>query len=116
LGRPPAVDGVVLGASPARLATAVYASSEGLTTLVIERFAAGGQAGTSARIENYLGFPTGLSGSEVTQRTTLQARKFGAVISSARGGCGFAPRKLDGLQEPGLDDGQELARAGGRVP
>jgi thioredoxin reductase (NADPH) len=76
-------DVVVLGAGPAGLATAVYASSEGLTTLVIERFAPGGQAGTSARIENYLGFPTGLSGSELTQRATLQARKFGAVISSA---------------------------------
>jgi thioredoxin reductase (NADPH) len=101
-------DVVVLGAGPAGLATAVYASSEGLTTLVIERFAPGGQAGTSARIENYLGFPTGLSGSELTQRATLQARKFGAVISSAHGGCGFAPRRLDGLQELLLDDGQEV--------
>jgi thioredoxin reductase (NADPH) len=79
-----------------------------LTTLVIERFAPGGQAGTSARIENYLGFPTGLSGSELTQRATLQAHKFGAVISSAHGGCGFAPRKVDGLQGLVLDDGQEV--------
>jgi thioredoxin reductase (NADPH) len=101
-------DVVVLGAGPAGLATAVYASSEGLTTLVIERFAPGGQAGTSARIENYLGFPTGLSGSELTQRATLQAHKFGAVISSAHGGCGFAPRGVDGLQELVLDDGQEV--------
>jgi len=66
-------DVVVLGAGPAGLASAVYASSEGLTTLVIERFAPGGQAGTSDRIENYLGFPTGLSGSDLTQRATLQA-------------------------------------------
>jgi thioredoxin reductase (NADPH) len=101
-------DVVVLGAGPAGLATAVYASSEGLTTLVIERFAPGGQAGASARIENYLGFPTGLSGSELTQRATLQAHKFGAVISSAHGGSGFAPRKVDGLQELVLDDGQEV--------
>ena len=65
-GRPRTFDVVVLGAGPAGLASAVYASSEGLSTLVIERFAPGGQAGTSARIENYLGFPTGLSGSELT--------------------------------------------------
>src|SRR5262249_43760347 len=75
-------DVVVLGGGPAGLAAAVYASSEGLRTLVVERFAPGGQAGTSARIENYLGFPTGLTGSELTRRATLQARKFGAVISS----------------------------------
>jgi len=101
-------DVVVLGAGPAGLATAVYASSEGLTTLVIERFAPGGQAGTSARIENYLGFPTGLSGSELTQRATLQARKFGAVISSAHGGCGFAESKTDGLRSLVLADGQQV--------
>src|SRR5215213_5698979 len=92
-------DVVVLGAGPAGLATAVYASSEGLSTLVIERFAPGGQAGTSARIENYLGFPTGLSGSDLTQRATLQAWKFGAVISSAHGGCHFS-----------LTDGDDLLR------
>ena len=59
-------DVVVLGGGPAGLAAAVYASSEGLGTLVVEHFAPGGQAGTSARIENYLGFPTGLTGSELT--------------------------------------------------
>src|SRR4051812_50104329 len=75
-------DVVVLGGGPAGLATAVYAASEGLSTLVVERFAPGGQAGTSARIENYLGFPTGLTGSDLTRRATLQARKFRAVISS----------------------------------
>jgi thioredoxin reductase (NADPH) len=101
-------DVVVLGAGPAGLATAVYASSEGLTTLVIERFAPGGQAGTSARIENYLGFPTGLSGSELTQRATLQARKFGAVISSAHEGCRLPESTRDGLRDLVLGDGQEL--------
>jgi thioredoxin reductase (NADPH) len=101
-------DAVVLGAGPAGLASAVYASSEGLTTLVIERFAPGGQAGTSARIENYLGFPTGLSGSDLTQRATLQAWKFGAVISSAHGGCRFALSEMDGVRQLVLADGQEV--------
>jgi len=103
-------DVVILGAGPAGLATAVYASSEGLATLVIERFAPGGQAGTSARIENYLGFPTGLSGSELTQRATLQAQKFGAVISSAHEGCRFGTSKTGDLRELWLGDGQ-AARA-----
>ena len=103
-------DVVILGAGPAGLATAVYASSEGLATLVIERFAPGGQAGTSARIENYLGFPTGLSGSELTQRATLQAQKFGAVISSAHEGCRFATSKTGELRDLWLSDGQ-AARA-----
>jgi thioredoxin reductase (NADPH) len=101
-------DVVVLGAGPAGLATAVYASSEGLSTLVIERFAPGGQAGTSDRIENYLGFPTGLSGSDLTQRATLQARKFGAVISSAHGGCRFSVSENDGLRPLVLPDGQRV--------
>ncbi len=103
-------DVVILGAGPAGLATAVYASSEGLATLVIERFAPGGQAGTSARIENYLGFPTGLPGSELTQRATLQAQKFGAVISSAHEGCRFATSKTGELRDLWLGDGQ-AARA-----
>src|SRR4051794_15736435 len=101
-------DVVVLGAGPAGLATAVYASSEGLTTLVIERFAPGGQAGTSSRIENYLGFPTGLSGSDLTQRAILQARKFGAVISSAHEGCRFSDSDSDGLRPLVLADGQHV--------
>jgi thioredoxin reductase (NADPH) len=101
-------DAVVLGAGPAGLASAVYASSEGLSTLVIERFAPGGQAGTSARIENYLGFPTGLSGSDLTQRATLQAWKFGAVISSAHGGCRFSESESDGLRPLVLEDGQQV--------
>jgi thioredoxin reductase (NADPH) len=99
-------DVVVLGAGPAGLATAVYASSEGLSTLVIERFAPGGQAGTSDRIENYLGFPTGLSGSDLTQRATLQAWKFGAVISSAHGGGRFSEAESDGMRPLVLEDGQ----------
>jgi thioredoxin reductase (NADPH) len=101
-------DVVVLGAGPAGLATAVYASSEGLSTLVIERFAPGGQAGTSDRIENYLGFPTGLSGSELTQRATLQAWKFGAIISSAHGGCRFSESESEGMRPLVLEDGQHV--------
>jgi thioredoxin reductase (NADPH) len=101
-------DVVVLGAGPAGLATAVYAASEGLSTLVIERFAPGGQAGTSDRIENYLGFPTGLSGSDLTQRATLQAWKFGAVISSAHEGCRFSVSESDGLRPLVLADGQRV--------
>src|SRR5437763_10439559 len=101
-------DVVVLGAGPAGLATAVYASSEGLTTLVIERFAPGGQAGTSDRIENYLGFPTGLSGSDLTQRATLQARKFGAVISSVHEASQISEPHDGGFREIGLADGQRV--------
>jgi thioredoxin reductase (NADPH) len=101
-------DVVVLGAGPAGLSTAVYASSEGISTLVIERFAPGGQAGTSDRIENYLGFPTGLSGSDLTQRATLQAWKLGAIISSAHGGCRFSVSESDGLRPLVLADGQQV--------
>ncbi len=77
-------DFVIVGAGPAGLAAAVYAASEGLTTLVIEREAAGGQAGQSARIENYLGFPSGLSGQELTHRARHQATRFGAEILTAQ--------------------------------
>ncbi|HEX2129190.1 MAG TPA: FAD-dependent oxidoreductase [Solirubrobacterales bacterium] len=101
-------DVVVIGGGPAGLASAVYASSEGLTTLVVERFAPGGQAGTSARIENYLGFPTGLTGSELTRRATLQARKFGAVISSVHEACGISEPADGGLREITLGDGQRV--------
>ena len=71
-------DVVIAGAGPAGLATAVYAASEGLTTLVVDARAFGGQAGASARIENYLGFPTGISGQALTGRAYTQAQKFGA--------------------------------------
>jgi|YelNatPaOPRAMG01_1025707.scaffolds.fasta_scaffold00713_18 thioredoxin reductase (NADPH) len=73
-------DLAIIGAGPAGLAAAVYAASEGLRTIMIERQAAGGQAGTSARIENYLGFPNGLSGADLTRRAVAQARRFGAEI------------------------------------
>src|SRR5439155_15558495 len=72
------VDLVVVGAGPAGLGAAVYGASEGLETLVVESTALGGQAGSSRRIENYLGFPAGISGSELTGRAVTQARKFGA--------------------------------------
>jgi thioredoxin reductase (NADPH) len=75
-------DLIVVGAGPAGLAAAVYGASEGLRTLVLEMVAIGGQAGSSSRIENYLGFPTGISGGDLTQRATVQAQKFGAAFSS----------------------------------
>ena len=75
-------DLVVVGAGPAGLAAAVYGASEGLRTLAVEMVAVGGQAGSSSRIENYLGFPTGISGADLTQRATVQAQKFGASLSS----------------------------------
>jgi thioredoxin reductase (NADPH) len=74
-------DLAVIGAGPAGLAAAVYGASEGLNTVVLERTAPGGQAGSSMRIENYLGFPTGLTGSDLAERAVLQANKFGAVLS-----------------------------------
>jgi thioredoxin reductase (NADPH) len=75
---PPMCDLVIVGAGPAGLAAAVYGASEGLDTQVIDKVAFGGQASTSARIENYLGFPTGISGSELTERAVIQAGRFGA--------------------------------------
>jgi len=75
-------DVVIIGAGPAGLAASVYGSSEGLKTLLIERKAPGGQAGTSSRIENYLGFPTGLSGSDLTRRAVSQAVRFGTDFLS----------------------------------
>jgi thioredoxin reductase (NADPH) len=74
-------DLVVVGAGPAGLAAAVYGASEGLTTVVLDGVATGGQAGTSPRIENYLGFPSGISGSELAGRAVIQAEKFGAHIN-----------------------------------
>ena len=77
-------DTVIVGAGPAGLAAAVYGASEGLNTIVIEREAPGGQAGTSARIENYLGFPSGVSGDELASRALQQARRLGAEILVTR--------------------------------
>ena len=78
-------DVVVVGAGPAGLAAAVYAASEGLDALVLEANVPGGQAGSSSRIENYLGFPTGISGQALTARALSQAEKFGATVAIARG-------------------------------
>lgn len=77
-------DVVVAGAGPAGLAAAVYAASEGLKVLVVDEVAPGGQASTSSKIENYLGFPTGISGRELAQRAIVQAEKFGATLASPR--------------------------------
>ncbi len=77
-------DLVVIGGGPAGLAAAVYGASEGLRTVLIERTATGGQAGQSSRIENYLGFPDGVSGSQLAQRARQQAEKFGAELITAR--------------------------------
>ncbi|MEX1286714.1 MAG: FAD-dependent oxidoreductase [Acidimicrobiia bacterium] len=79
----PIYDVVVIGAGPAGLAAGVYGASEGLRTLVIERAATGGQAGQSSRIENYLGFPKGISGADLTRRATAQAQRLGAEIVTA---------------------------------
>ena len=101
------VDLLVIGGGPAGLGAAVYGASEGLDTLVIEGTVLGGQAGTSRRIENYLGFPAGISGTELTSRAVSQARKFGARTATA-----YHARSV----EPGadrhlvtLEDGNEIA-------
>jgi thioredoxin reductase (NADPH) len=78
-------DTVIVGGGPAGLGAAVYAASEGLRTVLVERRATGGQAGQSSRIENYLGFPDGVSGGQLTDRARRQAHKFGAEILTARG-------------------------------
>ncbi len=80
-------DLIVVGAGPAGFAAAVYGASEGLNTVLVEREAPGGQAGQSSRIENYLGFPMGVSGSELARRATLQARRFGAEIITVQDAC-----------------------------
>jgi thioredoxin reductase (NADPH) len=99
-------DLVVVGAGPAGLAAAVYAASEGLDVLVIESAAPGGQAGSSSKIENYLGFPTGLSGQELAARAIAQSEKFGAQIMVARKVesivCDQRPYRVR------LDNGQEI--------
>jgi len=100
-------DLVVVGGGPAGLAAAVYGASEGLRTLGVEMTAPGGQAGTSSRIENYLGFPLGISGSDLAQRAVIQAEKFGASLT--------APCTAKSLHDRGghlvvrLSDGSEVA-------
>jgi thioredoxin reductase (NADPH) len=99
-------DVAVVGGGPAGLASAVYAASEGLDTIVIESIAPGGQAGTSSKIENYLGFPTGISGQALAGRAQVQAQKFGArlLISRSAAGldCSGAPFTVE------LDDGTKV--------
>jgi thioredoxin reductase (NADPH) len=99
-------DLVVVGAGPAGLAASVYAASEGLRTLTLDAEAAGGQAGTSSRIENYLGFPAGISGAELTRNALLQAQKFGATVSVPGR---VRKLRLDGGQRVVvLEDGSEV--------
>lgn len=99
-------DVVVVGTGPAGLAAAVCAASEGLETVAVDNVAIGGQAGTSSRIENYLGFPTGISGGELAFRAEVQAVKFGARITVPRQATSLA-RKGDGYAVC-LDDGTRL--------
>ncbi len=104
------LDLAIVGGGPAGLAAAVYAASEGLDVLVIETESPGGQAGSSSKIENYLGFPTGVSGMELAARAITQAQKFGARMMVARSVVRLNCKKP--LYEIGLDDGSVLhARA-----
>jgi thioredoxin reductase (NADPH) len=103
-------DLVVIGAGPAGLAAAVYGASEGLRTVMVERESPGGQAGQSARIENYLGFPTGLSGLDLSHRAVTQARRLGAEMVLAQEVSGLTRRGT--VHAVGLGDGSEIeARA-----
>ena len=100
-------DLVIIGAGPSGLAAAVYAASEGLDTLVVEAAAPGGQAGSSSKIENYLGFPTGVSGQELAARAIAQAQKFGAKMI-----VGHSVVRLDCSKRPYevvLDNGNMIA-------
>jgi thioredoxin reductase (NADPH) len=104
------VDLLVVGAGPAGLGAAVYGASEGLGTLVVESSALGGQAGESRRIENYLGFPAGITGAELTTRAVVQARKFGARSATPYRAVALQPG--DGRHVVQLEEGQEIvARA-----
>lgn len=98
----PEYDAVIIGGGPAGLAAAVYGASEGLRTLMIEREAPGGQAGTSSRIENYLGFPNGVTGGELAGRALAQAKRFGAEILVTRSVIDVNPEtreiELDGAE------------------
>ena len=100
-------DVVVVGMGPAGLAATVYGASEGLDTISIDSVATGGQAATSSRIENYLGFPSGISGAELAERATLQATKFGARMSVPAQAAGLEHRNGDYLVR--LEDGGPIA-------
>jgi thioredoxin reductase (NADPH) len=99
-------DVVIVGGGPAGLGAAVYAASEGLRTVLVERHATGGQAGQSARIENYLGFPDGVSGAQLTDRARRQAQRFGAEILAARDVVGLDVRPSSRAVR--FDDGHEV--------
>ncbi|MDY7016413.1 MAG: response regulator, partial [Cyanobacteriota bacterium] len=103
----PFYDLVVVGGGPAGLAAAVYGASEGLRTVAIEREAPGGQAGTSSRIENYLGFPVGLSGSDLARRAVTQAKRFGVEILAPQEAK--AVRSQEGYHAIALSDGSEIS-------
>ncbi|MEM1290994.1 MAG: FAD-dependent oxidoreductase [Cyanobacteria bacterium P01_H01_bin.162] len=103
----PFYDLVIVGGGPGGLAAAVYGASEGLRTVMIEREAPGGQAGTSSRIENYLGFPVGLSGSDLARRAVTQAKRFGVEILTPQEATGI--RLKDDYRVVTLADGSELA-------
>jgi thioredoxin reductase (NADPH) len=109
-------DLIVVGAGPAGLAAAVYGASEGLSVLVLETSAPGGQAGSSSLIENYLGFPTGISGQELSTRAFIQAEKFGANIAIARSAsrleCSGAPFRIH-LDDGGAVQGRSIIVATG---
>lgn len=99
-------DVVNIGAGPAGLAAAVYGASEGLKTLLIEKHSPGGQAGTSSRIENYLGFPSGVSGAELTRRAITQATRFGAEFLSPQGVKNITEK--NGYKKIMLENGEEI--------
>ena len=99
-------DVAIVGGGPAGLAAAVYGASEGLRTIVVEREAPGGQAGTSSRIENYLGFPSGISGDELASRALQQARRLGAEILVTR-----SVARIDPTMREVLLDGDDVVRA-----
>jgi thioredoxin reductase (NADPH) len=103
----PFYDMVVIGSGPAGLAAAVYAGTEGLKCLVIEKAAPGGQAGSSPKIENYLGFPTGISGDDLTRRAVSQAKRFGVEILSAQEAKQV--RLRDSYRIVELSDGTEIS-------
>jgi thioredoxin reductase (NADPH) len=103
----PFYDLIIIGGGPAGLANAVYGASEGLRTLIIEQNAPGGQAGMSSRIENYLGFPSGISGADLAHRATVQARRFGAEMITAQEVVGV--RREDPYRIVQLADGTEVA-------